>query len=154
MEKDSIFGLVGLGIGLLITLATWLKGIFTRSSLRKEIDDLKKNLNLQMQISARGNDEVKTELDRLRKENENLRITVATLSNKPGRTELKTLHVWDKAIRILIIKSPAFAPAWEMSLEEAKKEIEETNQGVRPLIRKAFTLFLPQAKSETSNEGD
>jgi hypothetical protein len=153
MEKDSIFGLVGLGIGLLITLATWIKGIFSRSSLRKEIDDMKKNLNIQMQINAKGNDEVKTETERLKKENENLRITVATLSNRPGRTELKTLHVWDKAIRSLIIKSPAFAPAWEMALEEAKREMEEANAGVRPLIRRAFTLFLPP-KSESTNEGN
>lgn len=154
MEKDSILGLVGLGLGLLITLATWLKGIFSRSSLRREIEDMKKNLNLQMQINAKGNDEVKTELERLKKENENLRISVATLSNRPGRTELKTLHVWDKAIRSLIIKSPAFAPAWEVALEEAKREMEEANAGVRPLIRKAFTLFLPPSKNESTSEGN
>lgn len=57
---------------------------------------------------------MKKQVDKLKSQNENLRITVATLSNKPGRAELKMLHTWDKAIRILTLKSPAFAPAWEI----------------------------------------
>ena len=62
-------------------------------------------------------------------------LLVATLSNKPGRAELKMLHTWDKAIRILVLKSPAFASAWEMALEEAGKRSSRNllrREGISP----------------------
>jgi hypothetical protein len=138
----SIFS-VGVGIGLAITLLVWISKVRVRSSLRKEIEDLKKQLYTQMSINAKGYGELTKDLESLRKENENLRITIATLSNKPGRAELKTLHAWDKAIRTLNLKLPGFAPAWELAITEANKEVEETNSGVKALVRRVFPLLPP-----------
>lgn len=138
----SVFG-AGLGVGLLITLLVWINKLRVRSALQKEIEGLKDHLHTQMSINARGYEELKKEVETLRKENENLRITVATLSNKPGRAELKTLHAWDKAIRTLVMKSPGFAPAWEMAIAEAKKEIEETESGIKALVRRVFPMLPP-----------
>lgn len=132
-----------LGIGLVITLFLWLSSLWNRSTMRKEIEDMKKHLHINMSIHAKGTQEMTREVEKLKKENENLRITVSTLSNKPGRGELKMLHTWDRAIKILTLKSPAFAPTWEMAIEEAKKELEETHSGVKALARKVFFL-LPQ----------
>ena len=147
MELTELnFGVISFvcSIGLLITLVVvWLSSLGARSAMRKEIKDLKKHLHINMSIHAQGAEEMQKEVDKLKRENENLRITVATLSNKPGRAELKMLHIWDKAIKILILKSPAFAPAWEMATEEAKKEVEKTHSGVKALVRKMFFL-LPQ----------
>jgi hypothetical protein len=137
----------GLGVGLLITLFGWLSNLRARSSLRHEISELKSHLHTQMSINAKGYEELKKEMETLRKENENLRITIATLSNKPGRAELKTLHTWDRAIKTLILQSPAFAPAWELAIAEAKKEIDETDSGVKALVRRVFSI-LPQEQSE------
>lgn len=141
---------VGLGIGLLFTLIAWLNSFGGRSAMKKEIENLekeienlKKHLHISMSIHAKGSEEMEREMNSLKRENENLRITVATLSNKPGRAELEMLHTWDKAIKVLTLKSPAFAPAWEMAIEEARKEVEETRVGVKSLMRKVF-LLLPQ----------
>lgn len=146
----SVFG-AGCSIGLLIALWAWASNRGTRAALRKEINELKNHLHTQMSINAKGYEELKKELETLRKENENLRITVSTLSNKPGRAELKTLHIWDRAIRMLNINSPAFAPAWEAAIAQAKKEMEESDSGVKALVRKVFPL-LPQDYSTNRHE--
>lgn len=138
----STFG-AGLGAGLIITLFVWIGKLGVRSSLQKEIAGLKDHLHTQMSINARGYEELKKEVEQLKQQNENLRITVATLSNKPGRAELKTLHIWDKAIRALILNSPAFAPAWEVAIAEARKELDDTDSGVKALVRKVFSV-IPQ----------
>jgi FtsZ-binding cell division protein ZapB len=133
----------GLGAGLVVALTVWVGKLAVRSSLQTEIEGLKKHLHTQMSINAKGYEELQKEVETLKQQNENLRITVATLSNKPGRAELKTLHVWDKAIKTLVVTSPAFAPAWEMAIAEAKKEAEETDSGVKALVRRVFSV-LPQ----------
>lgn len=144
----DIFG-AGLGIGLLITFLSWISHIRSRSLMQKEMQNLQKHLQTHMNIHSKGYEEMQQEIEKLKKENENLRITVATLSNKPGRAELKMLHTWEKAIRLLILKSPAFAPAWEMAVSEAKREIEEAESGMKSLVRKVFSL-LPQDYNTTS----
>jgi ribosomal protein L29 len=150
MESTELnFGIIislacGIELFLLVILfLAWLSSLSARSALTKEVEDLKKHLHINMSIHAKGAEEIQKEVDKLKRENENLRITVATMSNKPGRAELKMLHTWDRAIKILILKSPAFAPAWEMAIEEAGREIEETNSGMKALVRKVFSL-LPQ----------
>jgi ribosomal protein L29 len=139
----NIINFIG-GIGLLaIPFLLWLRSLSARSSMKREVEDLKKYLHINMSIHAKGTEEMQKEVDKLKKENENLRITVATLSNKPGQAELKMLHTWDRAIKILILKSPAFAPAWEMALLEAGNEVEETHSGMKALVRRVLFL-LPQ----------
>jgi hypothetical protein len=145
----GVFG-VGLGFGLLITLASWFNGRNVRSSVQKEVEDLRKHLNTQMSITAKGYEEMRSEIETLRKTNENLRVTVATLSNKPGRAELRKLYIWDKAIKIITLRIPGFAPAWEMAIDDAKKEIDEIDSGVKALFRQVFPLAsLPHSDGQT-----
>ncbi|MBF2078673.1 MAG: hypothetical protein IGR76_09150 [Synechococcales cyanobacterium T60_A2020_003] len=149
----SVFG-VGLGIGLIVTVLVWLGKRRTQSSLRKEIETLKGYLNTQMSINSKGYEELRKEVETLRKQNENLRVTVATLSNKPGRAELKTLHIWDRALRSLVVSSPGFAPAWEVALAEAQKNVEETDSGVKALVRKVFPMLPHESSASTSDSTD
>ncbi len=143
MEFDpTIFG-SGLGLGLIVALGTWINKLRDKSTLKGELEDLKKHLQTQLSINARGYEEMQQDLKRLRQENENLRTTVGTLSNKPGRAELKTLQVWDRALRIMTVSSPGFAPAWELAVAEAKKEVQDTDTGMKALVRKVFPM-LPQ----------
>ncbi|MFM7425088.1 MAG: hypothetical protein ACKO7W_08880 [Elainella sp.] len=146
----TMFG-SGLGFGLLVALSVWIGKWRTQSSLKRELDDLKKHLQTQLSINAKGYDELQKELKRLKQENDNLRTTVATLSNKPGRAELRTLQVWDKALRSMTLSSPGFAPAWEMAVIEANKEVQDTETGVKALVRKVFPM-LPQELSSASLE--
>ncbi len=151
MEFDpAVFG-AGLGLGMVLLLITWINQWRSKSTLKGELADLKKHLQTQLSINAKGYEEMQQELKRLKQENENLRSTVGTLSNKPGRAELKMLQVWDKALRIMILTSPGFAPAWELAVAEAKKEIQDTDTGVKALMRKVFPL-LPQELSSSADE--
>jgi hypothetical protein len=134
--------LVGLAVGLLIALILWLAGFLRRRELARENRRLKEQLHRQMEITGKGNDQVRAELESLRKANENLRITVATLKTKPGRAELATLQVYDKAIHLMFEKAPGFAPAWEGVLKTAQEEIDRTETGFKPLLRKVFRPSL------------
>lgn len=143
MDFEANIFAAGLGLGLLVALSIWFNKWRSGASLRRELEDLKKHLQTQLSINAKGYEEMQQELKRLKQENENLRITVGTLSNKPGRAELKTLYVWDRAARIMTVTSPGFAPAWEMAIGEARKEVQETETGVKALVRRVFPM-LPQ----------
>jgi hypothetical protein len=142
---------LGLGLGLILTVYLWIQGILKRRSLVKELANLKDHLHTHMEISAKGNESSKSELETLKKQTENLRITVATLKAKPGRAELRTLHVYDKALHMMFEKAPGFAPAWESILKEAEQEMEQTEKGFFPLIRKVFRPSLPQATSSATS---
>jgi uncharacterized coiled-coil DUF342 family protein len=132
------------GLSLIVAFWTWIGKMRSRSMMQKEIESLKSNLQTYMSIHAKGYEEIQKEVDRLKKENENLRITVATLSNKPGRAEIKMLHTWDKALKIMSLRSPGFAPAWETAIDEAKREVEEADSGMRAIVRKVFALLPPE----------
>lgn len=149
----TVFG-SGLGAGLLVALFTWVNNLKTGGSARKEVETLKNHLQTQMSINAMGYEEIKKEVERLKKENENLRISVSTLSNKPGRSELKTLQIWDKAIRIMTVTSPGFASAWEMAVNESRKEMEDTDTGVKALVRKVFPMLPSELTGTSGNQNE
>ena len=138
---------LGLGLGLILAVVLWIQGILKRRSLVKDLANLKDHLHTHMEISAKGNESSRSELETLKKQAENLRITVATLKAKPGRAELRTLHIYDKALHMMFEKAPGFAPAWESILKEAEQDMEQTEKGFFPLIRKVFRPSLPQGTS-------
>jgi hypothetical protein len=141
---------LGLGLGLILAVVIWIQAIWKRRSLVKDIASLKDHLHTHMEISAKGNEAGKSELETLKKKTENLRITVATLKAKPGRAELRALHVYDKAIHMMFEKAPGFAPAWETTLKEAEQDMQQTEKGFFPLIRKVFRPSLPPATNSAT----
>jgi hypothetical protein len=147
--------ILGLSIGLMIAVFCWVKGLFRSMSLKKEIKQLKESVYTKMQLETKGQMAISDELGTIRKENENLRITVKSLQQKPGRAEIRQFHIYDKAIRTLLGKSPGFGPAWEMVLKEAEEEFHQTETGFRAFVRKVFSPQIPQqfqAKNITAIE--
>lgn len=142
LTNPLITFLIGIGIGLILVLITWINGFFRRRSVVKETQRLREQLHRQMEINEKGNTSIRRELDTLRQANENLRVSVATLKSKPGRAELQTLHVYDKAIHSMFERAPGFAPAWEGVLKDAQEEVEKTESGLKPLLRKVFRPSL------------
>jgi hypothetical protein len=146
---------LGLVIGLLLAIFTWVKGILKAMSLRKEIKQLKESMYAKMKVETKGQLALGDEIEHLRNENENLRVSVKSLQQKPGRAEIRQFHIYDKAIRSLLGKSPGFGPAWEMVLKEAEEDFRQTDTGLRAFIRKVFSPQISQqfqAKNITAIE--
>ncbi|MFC1582337.1 hypothetical protein ACFL4W_02240 [Planctomycetota bacterium] len=141
----------GLAIGLIIAIVEWFAHWNGRRSLRKEVKELKNHLHTQMSINTKGNDNVTSEVDTLKKQNENLRITVASLKNKPNRAELRTLHLYDRAIHLMYEKSPGFATAWEIVLKDAEAEIEKADTGVVAWMRKIVRPSIGKSSGTASD---
>jgi len=146
---------LGLVIGLLLVIFTWIKGVLKAMSLRKEIRQLKESLYTKMKVETKGQLALDDELGHLKNENENLRVSVKSLQQKPSRAEIRQLHIYDKAIRSLLGKSPGFGPAWEMVLKEAEEDFRQSETGLRAFVRQVFSPQISQqiqAKNITAIE--
>jgi hypothetical protein len=145
---------IGLYAGLAVAAAVWIQGLLKRRSIARDSQLLRQHLHTQMEINAKGNESTRKELEDLRQRNENLKITVATLKGKPGRAELRTLHLYDKAVHLMYEKAPGFASSWESILREAESELEKSETGILPLIRKAFRPSLTQGTLQDASDAE
>lgn len=128
--------LIGLGVGLLLTLIVYIREQMKRRPLKNKIEELKKHLQNKLEIEAEATENRRLEIERLKQENENLRVTNQSLSQKPGRREVMNLHIYQRAIALMTESAHGFAPMWQKALREAEQEIEKTEQGKSSFIRK------------------
>jgi len=119
-------------------LLSYLKSLLTIRKHKKELNEYKAHLDRQMKITDAGNSTLVTELETTKKENENLRISVKTLGQKPGRAELRLLNIYDSALRKMMSQAPGFSSAWENSLQEAEREYEANETGLKSIVGKVF----------------
>lgn len=141
--------LIGLGVGLLLTLFIYVRERMKISATNKKIEELKKHLQNKLEIEAEATENRRLEIERLKKENENLRVTNQALSQKPGRREVINLHIYQRAVALMTESAHGFAPMWQKALKEAEQEIEKTEQGKSSFIRK---IIPPQFFSDSSYE--
>jgi hypothetical protein len=123
---------------------SYIKSRFEVRAHKKELKEYKDHLNRQMKLTNEGSKNLEEELATLKKENENLRVTVQTLGQKPGRSEIRLLNIYDAALRKMMLKAPGFSSAWEVSLQEAEREYEENEKGLKSIIKKVFGPSLTQ----------
>ena len=116
----------------------YLKSLLTIRKHKKELKEYKEHLDRQMKITDAGNTTLVTELEKLKTENENLRISVKSLGQKPGRAELRLLNIYDAALRKMMSQAPGFSTAWENSLQEAEREYEANETGLKSIVGKVF----------------
>lgn len=135
LHIDLISLIIGVAIGWVLF---YLKHFFVVRRHKKELAEYKGHLERQMKITQEGSKALSDTVEKLKKENENLRITVKTLGQKPGRNELRLLNIYDAAIRKMMLKAPGFSSAWEMSLQEAEREYEENEKGLKTVIKRVF----------------
>ncbi len=142
------FDLISLLIGLVIGAFLYtIKGFFTSRAHKKELAEYKGHLATQMKITQEGTKNITDESERLKKENENLRITVKTLGQKPGRNELRLLNIYDSALRKMMLKAPGFAQGWELSMQEAEKEYEDNDIGLKTVVKRVFGPSITHKKA-------
>lgn len=148
MNIDYISLAIGIGIGIVL----WaIKSFFTVRHYKKELADYRKHLERQMKLTQEGSKKLEEDLEKLKKENENLRVTVKTLGHKPGRNELRLLNIYDSALRKMMLKAPGFAQGWELSMQEAEREYEENEKGLKTVIKKVFGPSITH-KSDTTTD--
>jgi len=127
--------LMGVAVGALLS---YFKSLLTIRKHKKELKEYKEHLDRQMKITDAGNSTLVSELEAVKKENENLRISVKTLGQKPGRAELRLLNIYDAALRKMMSQAPGFSSAWENSLQEAEREYEANETGLKSIVGKVF----------------
>ena len=127
--------LAGIAVGAFLM---YIKSLLTIRKHKKELVDYKAHLERQMKITDAGNATLVKELETLKKDNENLRISVKTLGQKPGRAELRLLNIYDSALRKMMSQAPGFSSAWEISLQEAEREYEANETGLKSIVGKVF----------------
>ena len=145
--KDLLFTefSAGLLLGLLITFFTWKSGFSARRNMKKEVarvteegKELQQHLNTQLKVNAEGNESLQNKLEELRSQNETLRVNLSTVQQKPGRAELRQLTIIENAIGLMREQAPGFAPAWEKALRQAEVDYEESEGGLKKLVRKVL----------------
>ncbi|CAA6804681.1 MAG: Unknown protein [uncultured Sulfurovum sp.] len=119
-------------------LISYIKAFLTIRRHKKELKEYKDHLDRQMKITNAGNSTLVKELDALKKEAENLRVSVQTLNQKPGRAELRLLNIYDAALRKMMSQAPGFSTAWEQSLQDAEREYEAKESGLKSIVSKVF----------------
>jgi len=159
MDQFSISSLlIGLGTGLIICLIIWIQaGIKRKHIMKKYVEEnerLKNHLNTQMDITSRGSEALRNDINEKQLMINNLKTTVSTLQEKPNRDKLRMLYIYDKAIHLMFEKHPGFATMWVSVLKEAETDYEEKNSGIKPLIRKVFkpSLSVIAAKASSYEE--
>ena len=127
--------IVGIAFGGILS---YLKSLLTMRKHKKELNEYKEHLDRQMKITNAGSSNLVAELEKIKKENENLRVSVQTLNQKPGRAELRLLNIYDAALRKMMSQAPGFSTAWENSLQEAEREYEASETGLKSIVSKVF----------------
>ena len=148
--------LIGLGIGILLCIVIWIqcriRGNQKIKRFVEENEQLKSHLNTQMNITAKGNEAVQKDLLEKQRYIDNLKSTISSLKEKPGRDKLRVLYVWDKAIHIMFEKHPGFATMWAGVLKEAENEIERSETGILPLVKKVFKPGPPMISAKNIDQ--
>jgi uncharacterized membrane protein YciS (DUF1049 family) len=143
MENSSwIMGIIttpfvgGLLLGLFFCCFVYVRSILRCRELAREINRLKGHLHTKMEIDSEENERRKQEITALKQERDNLRITVQSLNQTPGRKEIRQYYIYQTALDIMFEKAPGFAPAWQVTIKEAERLFEKSEQGVVPLLKR------------------
>jgi hypothetical protein len=146
--------LTGLAVGLLAVLWITTRNWWAHRERRKEmdarlaavhaeVDKLRQHLHTQLEITAKGNEEQKKQVEDLRLQNENLRILVQSLQQKPEQARARQLEVWQRAIERMQAGAPGFAPAWQAAVQEAESEIAASESGLTRFVKKILGPSKP-----------
>ncbi len=100
-----------------------------KSRGRKDIGELRKNLVSRIDLETTALNNLKKEIEDLKKKNANLKTSMQNLSGKPGRLEKLQLKIYQSAIEKMSVRAPGFAPAWHIVLQECEEETGKSLDG-------------------------
>ena len=126
----------GLALGAVFCVIIFIRGFLRRRELSAEVARLRTHLHTKLEIDSGENERRKNALETLKQERDNLRITVQSLNQKPGRKEIRQYYIYQTALDMMFEKAPGFAPAWQITLKEAERVFDDSEQGVVPLLKR------------------
>jgi hypothetical protein len=126
----------GLGLGLALCLALWIRALLRTREQNGNIKKLREHLHTKLEIDAAENERRKQEIEKLKEERDNLRNMTQVMNQKPGRQEIRQAQVYQRAVDIMIAKAPGFAPAWQITLKEAEEEMVNAERGIIPFFKR------------------
>lgn len=146
----------GLLLGLLVAGFIFKNAVIAKRTAKKqaraladEVQQLKTHLHRQMEINARGQTDLDSELASLRTQNETLRMRVHELQQKPERQTARRLETYELTLRTLREQAPGFSTAWENALRAAEESIDSHDRGIRQMLSRV----IPRLKGSSSSPG-
>ncbi len=122
---------------LLAWLIFGVKIILLRIRSKKEIKQLKTNLESRINIETASIERLMKEKEELEKKNGNMQTSLQNLAGKMGKKEKLQLQVYQSAIEKMSVRAPGFAPAWHVVLKECEEETNRSLIGKIPFVAKA-----------------
>ena len=143
----TIGTLSGLGFGLILTLIALIRTRMFKRELEDEIADtrydyrrLEDQMNTQMRVSAKAQNELIKEIEEHKTIIENLQKALDKRNTKAGRKELRALHIYEIAEQIFARENPGTVLGWENAKKEAEVELQAAEKGLKPMLRKVFGM--------------
>lgn len=128
--------LIGLGIGLLLFILAVIANLRLKRRHKREMLKIKNMVSQKMDMEYESITKLRSDIEILKKQNENLRISLRAYSQKPNRKEMAQLQVYHRAVEIMSLKAPGFAPAWQLALRESEEELDKMYLGFHPFVKK------------------
>ncbi len=147
--------LIGLATGLFFFLLVLIQNIRMKRRHKREMLQIKNMISQKMDMEYESLAQLRKDLELLKKQNENLRISLRAYSQKPNRKEMELLQVYQRAIEIMSLKAPGFAPAWQLAMKESEEELEKMYIGFHPFVKKVVPnrlLDLVDSKDDEQDE--
>ncbi len=133
---------IGLGIGLVLCIISLINYAHMRNKYKKEIYRIKQMVTQKMDLEAESLYQMKTTISSLKEQNENLRVSFRSMSQKTTKKEMTRFQVYERAIEIMSLKAPGFAPAWQTALRESEEEFDKIYSGLNPFKRRAVSAKI------------
>ncbi|MCF7933421.1 MAG: hypothetical protein K9M84_07965 [Spirochaetia bacterium] len=141
--------LIGLGIGLLLFIISVIAHAHTKNVHKKEIQKIKQIVTQKMDLESDSLSQLKTDITALKEQNEHLRVSLRSMSQKTTKKEMTRFQIYERAIEIMSLKAPGFAPAWQTALRESEEEFDKVFFGLKPFKRRAVAAKITD-KSDAS----
>lgn len=154
MEPMELF-FIGLGIGLLLFILALIHIARLKRRHKREMLQVKNMVSQKMDLEYESITKLRSDVERLKKQNENLRISLRAYSQKPNRKEMAQLQMYQRAIDIMNMKAPGFAPAWQLALKESEEEMDKVFLGLHPFVKKVVPgrlLDMIESKDEKDED--
>ncbi len=147
--------LIGLGIGLLLFLLALIQNLRLKRKHKREMLQIKDMVSQKMDMEYESINKLKNDVETLKKQNENLRVSLRAFSQKPNRKEMSKLQMYQRAIEIMYLKAPGFAPAWQLALQESEEELDKVYLGFHPFVKKVVPgRLLDRIETKESDDED